>query len=229
MKSDTGSELVFVYGTLRRGGSNAFRMDGAEFVGPATVGGALYRISWYPGLVLDDEGRVTGEVYRVGPELLRALDEFEGLAAGEIEGSEYRRVRVEAVLGSQPDEKRVDVWIYEWTGPVEREKRIKSGDWLDAELPRDDPWFTLLALACLLGYPGVGVAAMLLGYEYEKLMMPLMVMAPLVAWLAAHMGDRRREVWQSFRRGVSRLSALLGASMILLFSGEFLRWLKRLL
>lgn len=127
MKSDTGSELVFVYGTLRRGGSNAFRMDGAEFVGPATVGGVLYRISWYPGLVLEGDGRVIGEVHRVGPELLRALDEFEGLAAGEIEGSEYRRVKAEALLGG---EEELEVWVYEWKGAFNEDERIQSGDWL---------------------------------------------------------------------------------------------------
>jgi len=135
MKADTGSELVFVYGTLRRGGSNAFRMDGAEFVGPATVGGALYRISWYPGLVPGGDGRVTGEVYRVGAEPLRALDEFEGLAAGEIEGSEYRRVRVEALLG---DEEELEVWVYEWKGGFNEDERIQSGDWLGVQTSRRD-------------------------------------------------------------------------------------------
>jgi gamma-glutamylcyclotransferase (GGCT)/AIG2-like uncharacterized protein YtfP len=226
MKSDTAPELVFVYGTLRRGGSNAFRMDGAEFVGPATVGGVLYRISWYPGLVLDGEDRVFGEVYQVGPELLRALDEFEGLAAGEIEGSEYRRVRVEAVQSGHPAEKRVEVWIYEWTGPVEGKNRIKSGDWLDAELPRNDPWFTLLALACLLGYPGVGVAAMFLNNDHEGFMLSIMGMTPLFAWSAAQMGEQRREVWRSFRKSVSRYSVLLGSLMILLFVDVFLSWLN---
>ncbi len=135
MNPDTGSELVFVYGTLRRGGSNAFRMDGAEFVGPATVRGVLYRISWYPGLVLDGDGRVCGEVYRVGPELLRALDDFEGLAAGEIEGSEYRRVRVEALAG---DGEELEVWVYEWKGAFDENERIQSGDWLGVQTSRRD-------------------------------------------------------------------------------------------
>ena len=134
MKPDTNLELVFVYGTLRRGGSNAFRMDGAELVGLATVGGALYRISWYPGLVLDGDGRVSGEVYRVGPELLRALDEFEGLAAGEIEGSEYRRVKVEADAGNY---EVVEVWVYEWKGAFDEDERIQSGDWLAGDFVAD--------------------------------------------------------------------------------------------
>ncbi|MEO8614231.1 MAG: gamma-glutamylcyclotransferase family protein, partial [Luteolibacter sp.] len=45
--------MVFVYGTLRRGGSNHFRMDGAEFITAGRIAGRMYKIDWYPGLVLD--------------------------------------------------------------------------------------------------------------------------------------------------------------------------------
>ncbi len=87
-------ELVFVYGTLRRGASNHWRMEEAEFVGEAWVLGHLYPIDWYPGMVLDDDGvPVRGEVYRVGSELLGELDEFEGVR-GEV-ADEYARVRTE--------------------------------------------------------------------------------------------------------------------------------------
>lgn len=124
-------ELVFVYGTLRRGGSNAFRMDGADFVGKAKVEGKLHVITWYPGLIPgSDLGWVIGEVYRVGPEQMKALDEFEGLSAGEIEGSEYRRIKVPAWIDGASGEEAGQVWIYEWKGPVDAAKRIPSGDWL---------------------------------------------------------------------------------------------------
>jgi gamma-glutamylcyclotransferase (GGCT)/AIG2-like uncharacterized protein YtfP len=194
MKSDTGSELVFVYGTLRRGGSNAFRMDGAEFVGPATVGGVLYRISWYPGLVLDGEGSVTGEVYRVGPELLRALDEFEGLAAGEIEGSEYRRVKVEALLG---DEDGLEVWVYEWKGTFNEDERIQSGDWLAADSRTGWPMFTILSLMpvwllCALMLVFVTMrdfADRVPGWAW----MVLMTGAPVTGLVAGLLGERLKE------------------------------------
>lgn len=128
MKSDTAPELVFVYGTLRRGGSNACRMDGAEFVGPAEVAGGLYHISWYPGLVLDrDKETVIGDLYRVAMEQLEALDDFEGISANEVEGAEYRRIKTTAVLGKK---ETVSTWVYEWKGPVDEEKRILSGDWI---------------------------------------------------------------------------------------------------
>jgi gamma-glutamylaminecyclotransferase len=122
-------ELVFVYGTLRRGGSNAFRMEGAVFCGEARVEGELHAITWYPGLTLKaGAGWVIGEVYQVGPEQMRALDEFEGLSAGEVEGSEYRRVRVPVLLNGE----MVPAWVYEWKGPVEPGKKVVSGDWLEA-------------------------------------------------------------------------------------------------
>ncbi len=105
---------VFVYGTLRRGGSNHFRMAGAAFVSAGTVAGRLYRIDWYPGLVLDDAGdEIHGDVYAVDADLLAALDVFEGLSAGEIEGSEYRRVRATVM---QRDSQPVAAWVWEWIG-----------------------------------------------------------------------------------------------------------------
>jgi gamma-glutamylcyclotransferase (GGCT)/AIG2-like uncharacterized protein YtfP len=126
------TRFVFVYGTLRRGGSNAFRMDGATFHGSGTVAGRLYRISWYPGLVLDSEsGGVTGDVFAVSPEQLAALDEFEGLAAGELEGGEYRRVKALVTL---EDGDAVEAWVYEWKGSVSEAYVIPEGDWLAAEM-----------------------------------------------------------------------------------------------
>ncbi len=125
-------ELVFVYGTLRRGGSNAFRMESAVFLGTARVEGELHAITWYPGLTLKPGGGwVIGELYGVGPEQMRMLDEFEGLPAGEVEGSEYRRVKVPVQLRETTEQEMVSAWAYEWKGPVDPQKKVSSGDWLD--------------------------------------------------------------------------------------------------
>lgn len=121
------NELVFVYGTLRRGASNHFRMQGAEFVRSGTVRGRMYRFGWYPGLVVDAQGdELVGEIYAVGAEQLAALDLFEGVSAGETAGSEYRRIRV-TVAGGEPP---LEAWIWEWLGPVNESDRIVGGDWL---------------------------------------------------------------------------------------------------
>lgn len=124
-------QLVFVYGTLRRGGSNHFRMEGAEFITDGTVQGRLYRIDWYPGLVLDPSGdEIHGEVYSVGPELLAALDVFEGLAAGELKGSEYRRVESPVM---RRDSCTLSAWVWEWVGITPESRRLTDGDWLKTD------------------------------------------------------------------------------------------------
>ena len=113
---------VFVYGTLRRGGSNHFRMDGTEFVTTGTVNGRLYQIDWYPGLVLDETGdEVIGEIYQVSPGLMEKLDAFEG--------KQYRRVRVEVDCGGD-QRSSLSAWVWEWLGPCDENHRITSGDWL---------------------------------------------------------------------------------------------------
>ncbi len=128
---DPSPQLVFVYGTLRRGGSNHFRMAGAEFIAAGTITGRMYRIDWYPGLVLDDAGdEIHGEVYLVTPEQLSTLDIFEGLSAGEIEGSEYRRVETTVV---RQDSRTLTAWVWEWLGFTDESQRLTDGDWLKTE------------------------------------------------------------------------------------------------
>jgi gamma-glutamylcyclotransferase (GGCT)/AIG2-like uncharacterized protein YtfP len=122
--------LVFVYGTLRREGSNHFRMERGRFVGQARVRGRLYRIDWYPGLVLDSGGGwIHGELFAVDAGLLAALDAFEGIAAGEDSGSEYRRIQVVA----DSDSGAVSAWAWEWVGAVDETRRLPGGDWIAVE------------------------------------------------------------------------------------------------
>lgn len=129
MTSET--EIVFVYGTLRRGGSNHFRMAAAKFVSSATLTGRLYRVHWYPGLVLDEAGdEIHGDLYEVDQDTLAILDVFEGLSAGEIEGTEYRRLKTEVVL---QDSSVREAWVWEWIGATDEVKRLSDGDWLKAE------------------------------------------------------------------------------------------------
>jgi gamma-glutamylcyclotransferase (GGCT)/AIG2-like uncharacterized protein YtfP len=124
-------ETVFVYGTLCRSGSNHFRMAGAQFVSEATIAGRLYRIDWYPGLVLDDAGdEIHGEIFIVSPGLLADLDIFEGLSAGEMEGSEYRRVRAQVV---RRDSRPAEAWVWEWLGMTDESRRLTDGRWLITE------------------------------------------------------------------------------------------------
>lgn len=124
------AEPVFVYGTLRRGGSNHFRMANAEFLGTGTIAGTIHRIDWYPALVCGGAGEVKGELYRVCEDHLRALDVFEGIVPDEGEPREYRRVKVEVTL--DPGEKE-SAWVWEWIGSLDGTEALVIGDWLNYE------------------------------------------------------------------------------------------------
>lgn len=78
--------LIFVYGTLKRGGSNHAFLAAQRFRGEARTppGYALYSLGDYPGMVRDrtDSEGVTGEVWDVDAAALAKLDELEGVAEG---------------------------------------------------------------------------------------------------------------------------------------------------
>ncbi|HEX7998558.1 MAG TPA: gamma-glutamylcyclotransferase family protein [Pyrinomonadaceae bacterium] len=123
--------LVFVYGTLRRGGAGAMsiRFPGSKFIAEAKVGGSLYDLGPYPGLLLDESNSfVTGEVYEVDDETLNKLDDFEA-------SSNYRRKRVEISLDNQ----RRACWVYE-PDPAfySLHTLITSGDWIEHARTKTD-------------------------------------------------------------------------------------------
>jgi gamma-glutamylcyclotransferase (GGCT)/AIG2-like uncharacterized protein YtfP len=83
---DTSAQLLFVYGTLKRGGSNHRQLAGEIFIGEArTVAGyRLFALEGYPGMVplAEDREGVVGEVWSVKPDALARLDRFEGVDEG---------------------------------------------------------------------------------------------------------------------------------------------------
>ena len=125
------SDLLFVYGALRKGASNDWRMKGARWLGAAEVPGILVKIDWYPGLVLKGVTPVKGEVYEIGPELLKELDEFEGVGLEDDRNGEYHRIRAEVNLAGD----LTTVWIYEWLKGTADYEVVESGDWLSVAEP----------------------------------------------------------------------------------------------
>jgi gamma-glutamylcyclotransferase (GGCT)/AIG2-like uncharacterized protein YtfP len=126
-----GRERIFLYGTLRRGGSrDATRFyAGAEFVAPARVRGVLHDFGEYPGLRLDAEaGWVRGEIFEVTPEALAGLDAWEGIDPAAPNAGEYRRVRV---CVDREDGASEECWIYEARASVCAGRPvIVGGDWI---------------------------------------------------------------------------------------------------
>ena len=119
--------LLFVYGTLRMGGSNDIRRFGpySRLLGPARVRGRLHDLGDYPGLVLGGLDWVSGELHAIAPEIEPALDALEEVWPQRT--GLYRRTRALVIAGAQShgalvyemDRSRAQVW------PL-----IECGDWL---------------------------------------------------------------------------------------------------
>jgi len=117
------SQLIFIYGSLRRGcvGSMSARFPRAEFIAEANVLGRLYDLGAYPGLQLgNSDSTVSGEVYEIDDETLTLLDAFEA-------SSNYRRAQCEIRLGAE----KKKCWTYEPDPSFySLRKLITSGDWI---------------------------------------------------------------------------------------------------
>ena len=115
---------VFVYGTLKRGGSNHCFMAGQSFLGNATSepGFCLIDLGDYPGLVpcAEDRSGVAGEVWSVDKTGLAALDRLEGVDEGL-----YRR----AAIPLLPPFHAVEVDTYFFAGSTLGRDRVMGGVW----------------------------------------------------------------------------------------------------
>lgn len=126
--STPSAHHVFVYGTLRAGGSNdiARWQPRAVFVGRGEIAGTLYDLGAYPGATLGGPNRLVGEVYRIEPALEAQLDRLEEVSPDD-EG-EYRKREVDVQVGEQ----LVACLVYEIHPSRIVERRvIGSGDWFD--------------------------------------------------------------------------------------------------
>jgi len=127
-------ELLFVYGTLRRGVAGTMaRLLGrhAEFVAEARFQGRLFLVRDYPGVVSSDDpaAQVKGDVYRLREpgSLLQRLDAYEECGPGFPAPTEYVREARQVLLA---DGSRRSAWVYLYNRPVDGLSLIPSGDFL---------------------------------------------------------------------------------------------------
>jgi gamma-glutamylcyclotransferase (GGCT)/AIG2-like uncharacterized protein YtfP len=101
--------LIFVYGTLKRGGRNHRFMAGQRFVGEAGTGPGfiLYSLGKYPGMVrsAQPDHHVLGELWAVDDNGLKALDALEG-----VDEQLYERVAV--TLAAPYAQQPVETYLY---------------------------------------------------------------------------------------------------------------------
>lgn len=72
-------DLLFVYGTLKRGLANHHQLAGAGFVAEAVMDGLdLHDLGPFP-MAIAGQGQAHGELYRVNEAQLAQLDRFEGV------------------------------------------------------------------------------------------------------------------------------------------------------
>lgn len=122
---------VFVYGTLRTGGTaedllreGVVERRSAVLPGHALIGRRLP----YPFAVPDPDSSVVGEAVRLDPSVARSvLIELDG-----YEGDQYRRVQHAVVLDDR--EVTAHVWVAAGTDRQPDDERIASGDWFRRDL-----------------------------------------------------------------------------------------------
>jgi len=189
----TQTVMIFVYGTLRKGASNHFRLEGSRLRGEAWVLGHLYPIDWYPALLLDDDGiPVRGEVYEVERDMLRKLDSFEG--------AEYERLKSPIHL---KDGGKVEAWLYEYRGEVEGMRELVPADWLShRESIEAGPPSVVCSMATFALLPlTVGGGILALGMDvsgpwwFGWLTWLVTVFLPLVPFVIGRWARKRREKW----------------------------------
>jgi gamma-glutamylcyclotransferase (GGCT)/AIG2-like uncharacterized protein YtfP len=117
---EPGEELLFVYGTLRRGECSEQLLKGCRWGGLADIRGIMHDFGDFPAVVLEKNGTVHGEIWACPPETLLALDSYE-----EVETGLFDRRRIP--LGGE------SVWVYV-AGPRLRDamqsaRPIKAGRW----------------------------------------------------------------------------------------------------
>jgi len=98
------STRVFVYGTLKRGHGNNYRLARSPLVGRATTMGRWAMLDGgFPVALSGDDGFIVGEVYEVSPNVLADLDRLES------NGRMYRREVIDLEL---EDGSFTEAWMY---------------------------------------------------------------------------------------------------------------------
>lgn len=123
------NDLLFVYGTLRIGGTadilSGGTADFVTFLRPDKVNGEMFSLGAYPGVVLPDgpghfdpgKSSVTGDVLRIDDDdVVPLLDTYEGYPFL------YDRCQTELAGGGH-------AWVYTFNGLGSDDCRVRSGDW----------------------------------------------------------------------------------------------------
>jgi gamma-glutamylcyclotransferase (GGCT)/AIG2-like uncharacterized protein YtfP len=132
---------VFVYGTLRKGATNAIDRltPAAEYVGHARVRGVMYNFGEYPGLVLEQAAGyeldsnsqvIVGEVWKISQELEQQLDAIE--AQFPSQPDEFLRNHLSLLVTTASEQQQtLECLIYSVNAKyIDGLPVVASGDWM---------------------------------------------------------------------------------------------------
>ena len=131
--SDERTEIVFAYGSLRKGtGGNEGRkiLNDRPPKGQGTIHGRLYLVKDQDYPALRDSWNVKhvvyGEFYHVTESELAELDRYEGFTKSPSDDfvRRRRRINVEGKPG-------IDAWVYVWNGRSDELVPMRTGDWVE--------------------------------------------------------------------------------------------------
>ena len=130
-------DYLFVYGTLRKAlvakttRELAALMKNLRFIGSGEICGQLYDLGQYPGAIVGENfaTKICGEVYELTnpPEILAALDLYEGFIPGELDASTFARIKAPVTLSNGEN---MQCWLYVYNDWVATGKIIASGDYV---------------------------------------------------------------------------------------------------
>ena len=129
--SHAPARRLFVYGTLRRGGSNdiARLVPEATFIVEASMRGRLYDLGEYPALVADENaGWVAGEIYAVPDSGWPALDALEEIVTPERPAGYYFRIVAKVRIGEASDSS-CEVYVAN-PATLRLDRLIECNDWM---------------------------------------------------------------------------------------------------
>lgn len=113
-----------------------FLSENSELVGKGHILGILYRISWFPGVVLSDNSsdKVFGTIFKLknSDNVFSVLDDYEGFYEDNLKESLFKRVQTTVFLENADP---LISWVYLYNQNIENSQRIISGDFLKDAAP----------------------------------------------------------------------------------------------
>lgn len=110
-------QLLFVYGTLRRGEAHHRLLGDARCLGRHRTARryTMFDLGGFPAIVAGGRDAVVGEVFAVGQGLLAHLDAYEDCPR------EYARTRIDTRFGK--------AWVYIYRRRPAGARTVPGGDW----------------------------------------------------------------------------------------------------